>query len=168
MSITPEEREALDRLRGVTQLHLANLSDRHTLVRLALREHPADEPPWGMCNQCLTTIHAGQAMVSDELGMFHALCRVTLRAEIAEQALAELREQLVPADDNEPVTEEWLESVGFVPSMLDWELRDEGTGYAIAMTGEHKRWDYMGRWIKSPETRGDVRRLCAALGIDLT
>ena len=41
--ITPEEQESLDRLREVAQLHRANLSDRHTLVRLALREHPDDD-----------------------------------------------------------------------------------------------------------------------------
>lgn len=58
-----------------------------------------------------------------------------------------------PADDSEPVTEEWLSSV-------------LGTGasraaHVLAVLDKYCAIGFLGR------TRGDVRRLCATLGIDL-
>lgn len=85
-----------------------------------------------------------------------------------------LAEHLV--DDDEPFTEEWLESVGFRYSANDCWLQigndDEdcvvefllddaaATGICHCMILESD----CGHHIK---TRGDVRRLCAALGIEL-
>lgn len=71
------------------------------------------------------------------------------------------------ADDGEEWTNDWLIDSGFVGDTLGLELRDEETGWAIAVTHVHNRWDYMGRYIKRPKTRGDVRRLCDVLGLKL-
>lgn len=80
-----------------------------------------------------------------------------------------------PADDGELITEEWLRSVGFKQSA-------EGTMMRLA-SGEplsHLRhtavsfdlvsgnWFANGLRCRKQETRGHLRRLCAALGIPIT
>ena len=84
-----------------------------------------------------------------------------------------------PADDAEPLTAEWLKSVGFTD-------RGERPGRSMAIhhfppTGEYMltfKWigatmilayvfDSMVAESKRDWTRGDARRLCAALGIGL-
>ena len=75
-----------------------------------------------------------------------------------------------PADDDEPVTEEWLCSVGakkddvsvFFPSPIQGVPAIEFSKEQAWLTNE----DYAGVEIKL-KTRGDVRRLCAALGIEM-
>lgn len=72
-----------------------------------------------------------------------------------------------PADDDEPVTAEWLESIGANSDdglfftghdAVDFELTEfEGTWHV----------DVGWRTICLVETRGDVRRLLAALGIEV-
>ena len=66
-----------------------------------------------------------------------------------------------PADDDEPVTDEWLDSVFGTDDSLCTEWHDEW--------GEKITWlDKFGLVsIPMPKTRGDVRRLCRALGIEL-
>lgn len=76
-----------------------------------------------------------------------------------------------PADDDEPVTEEWLRSVGAIViretaafgmltlelgGLLCWRRHDRETFYLTDM-----------RKLPHIKTRGDVRRLCRALGIPL-
>jgi hypothetical protein len=85
-----------------------------------------------------------------------------------------------PADDAEPVAEEWLRSVGFVdggtavwPEMRSQDSQRGGPvchihyapllgcdGWFVANSDE-------GCNVPTMETRGDVRRLAAALGITL-
>lgn len=82
-----------------------------------------------------------------------------------------------PADDDEPVTEEWMSEIGFKDGRLKNEL-----GYDCMST--YLRIDDIGQWYYGTDygmeldaevmlpsdrkTRGDVRRLCRALGITLT
>jgi len=78
-----------------------------------------------------------------------------------------------PADDEEPISEEWLHSVGF-------EDDRAGTPTAGALHIRHAPLPKMDSDeeypahacvrsfpIPVPKTRGDVRRLCRALGIAL-
>lgn len=96
-----------------------------------------------------------------------------------------------PADDDEPVTEVWLESVGFALLCLSASLiLDNKTGGAcveLNLTPEPEpstNWlasflqgvpddlrrpdDHVVLTSKYFNTRGDVRRLCKTLGIELT
>lgn len=94
-----------------------------------------------------------------------------------EVALAWLAEH--PADDDEPVTEEWLRGVGFAnePGTIEAETR-----LGILRTYREfkdregdRRWEIDDRDVFTtfipkqlkPKTRGAVRDLCRALGIKL-
>jgi hypothetical protein len=89
--------------------------------------------------------------------------------EIARHVLAEH-----PADDGEAITPEWLLSVGFT---LDHEMeppRDPVYCIRSLLWRPHYFGVNQGTWQfgpvtidQNPKTRGDVRRLCAALGIPL-
>lgn len=59
-----------------------------------------------------------------------------------------------PADDDEPITEEWLESSGALDALT------EAFGMLHISDG-------VVRVGKGLSTRGEVRRLCEALGIEL-
>lgn len=80
-----------------------------------------------------------------------------------------------PTDDDVPVDEEWLRSVGFVKHEALWQWAAGTDGLLRVLYWpeyHHGEW-----WIESPDnrmseipdakTRGDVRRLCRALGIEL-
>ena len=76
-----------------------------------------------------------------------------------------------PADDDEPVTGYWLLSVGFTPfgEAMMWSYR---LGEVVVMgvspeTLADGNWGYNGKRLPRKKTRGDVRRLCEALGIEL-
>jgi hypothetical protein len=79
-----------------------------------------------------------------------------------------------PADDGDVVTPEWLLSVGFT---LDHEMeppRDPVYCIRSLLWRPHYFEVNQGKWQfgpvtinQNPKTRGDVRRLCAALGIPL-
>jgi hypothetical protein len=106
------------------------------------------------------------------------------RLDAAARRLADqLRPHLAdrPADDGEPVTEEWLRSVGFVRMQQpaagnDMILRNEAGNcvtYYPARRGDPAGplWGVVGEWLPKPlrpATRGDVRRLLLALGITPT
>ncbi len=89
-------------------------------------------------------------------------------------AIDELAAELLPhlasgqADDGEPITEDWLRSVGF-KSGLRIELgRLQFTNYK----GWNAWWafsDMSGaiRLVNDVKTRGDLRRLCKCLGVQL-
>jgi hypothetical protein len=84
----------------------------------------------------------------------------------------------VPADDRETVSESWLREIGFAPIP---GAPEHWTQLGVLLTrpefidseGERhwdiKRGDYTVCITRelTPKTRGDVRRLCAALGITL-
>jgi hypothetical protein len=82
-----------------------------------------------------------------------------------------------PADDDEPVTEEWLRAVGFVTHRqgvaIDMGLRSRGGPWLyFACCPGLVNPDWMfddGRLLAAPDlnTRGHVRRLCEALGVPL-
>lgn len=74
-----------------------------------------------------------------------------------------------PADDELAVDEAWLRSVGFSDTKWDGEVElgrlyaHCGTTIALSLCGE-----YSDESVALPcKTRGDVRRLCKALGIEL-
>lgn len=70
-----------------------------------------------------------------------------------------------PADDGEAVTEEWLRSQGFVGGGLG----DYQSGLWLGdLKVSHDGWWTIPAPKVTPETRGDVRRLCSVLGITLT
>ena len=70
----------------------------------------------------------------------------------------------------EVITEEWLRSVGFEP------LYEHDSGLSIDCPDVELSLGYRGQWLiegtelieHPPQTRGDLRRLCSALGIKLT
>lgn len=71
-----------------------------------------------------------------------------------------------PADDDEPDTEEWLRGVGFTDCKND--------GLRLSILARYPNlgmpfWEVCGTVIRlaQPKTRGQLRRLCAALGISL-
>ena len=82
-----------------------------------------------------------------------------------------------PADDDEPVTEEWLLSIGFELTREGLPFHREIDGYLKPSPGNllqpgESAYD----WKLEPPannllavlfTRGDVRRICRALGIEL-
>lgn len=76
-----------------------------------------------------------------------------------------------PADDDEPVTEEWLLSVGFVKGGSP-QARNIYCGYLTIddiASGEASicNWNDRVAIERSIETRRDVRLLCKALGVTL-
>lgn len=92
-----------------------------------------------------------------------------------------LLELLPPADDGEPVTADWLLAVGFVSHQSGL-----GIVHLPLPSGGSLAWHQPAPWFGRPEhcwtltdrdadgvylpdlpTRGHVRRLCAALGIEL-
>ena len=74
-----------------------------------------------------------------------------------------------PADDDELVTAEWLIRSGFKQEIVNHPVFIERGDMTLCI--QYKRaWLNMGyrsQRLKPVETRGDVRRLCAALGIEL-
>lgn len=78
-----------------------------------------------------------------------------------------------PADDELPVTEEWLREVGFGDNGYNYAgsmLRLGGFEYRTGPSADGwSRWYYCGVLITDENlgTRGHVRRLLAALGIPL-
>jgi hypothetical protein len=78
-----------------------------------------------------------------------------------------------PADDGEPVTEDWLRASGFAPAWghpfqlggydaeSDIDVRCTPAELVVA----HRTDEFL---VAEQPTRGHVRRLCAALGIELT
>jgi hypothetical protein len=77
-------------------------------------------------------------------------------------------------DDSAPVSESWLNSVGFVRTSdpkqpaRDAFYLDGGT----VLYAPHRYGDFKPGWfamkdfsVPHPETRGDVRRLCKSLGV---
>lgn len=87
-----------------------------------------------------------------------------------------------PADDAEPVTAEWLRSVGFCREMQPASSNNLTIRHGSAIVTRWMNSDNVPRWSVrmyadetpdwvppciQPKTRGDVRRLCKALGIEL-
>lgn len=109
------------------------------------------------------------AELADWLTVAGAVAQGTVKSNY-QRIIAILREHAAehPADDDEPIDEAWLLDCGFLPDAYGLELREPDTGWAIGVTDSHKRWEYMGREINPPKTRGQLRRLCAALGVRLT
>lgn len=126
-----------------------------------LRRWRAGEDPWAVYG------------VADE-DHPNALVRELADADRAVLADAYLAEH--PADDAEPVTEEWLKSeVGMtVPSWHTYEPRllrevvdDEGRwDMRLWWAIERRSFEIGGRTVPVA-TRGDVRRLFSALGVEL-
>ena len=115
------------------------------------------------------TLRESAGLLLQEFG-FHSSGTARRACMLAESYLAEH-----PADDAEPVTEEWLLSVGFKraeddPVILVLPSTDTGramTYVTIEPCELRLEADDGGSiWI-GERTRGDVRRLCTALGIEL-
>jgi len=86
-----------------------------------------------------------------------------------ERALAAAYLAEHPADDGEPITEEWLRSVGFkVSPDFEFLFIEAGLRPGTIEFDPDIGWIIFGsKATRLLETRGDVRRLCAALGIEL-
>lgn len=77
-----------------------------------------------------------------------------------------------PADDDEPITEEWLRGVGFRETKVSDEhfriIRKDQVSVCCDDLSSPTTWCMRGQeFLCSFKTRGDVRRLCAAIGIEL-
>lgn len=74
-----------------------------------------------------------------------------------------------PADENEPVTEDWLRSVGFRASPdFEFLFMEAGLRPGTIEFDPDIGWIIFGsKATRLLETRGQLRRLCAALGIEL-
>ncbi len=74
-------------------------------------------------------------------------------------------------DDDEPVTEEWLKSTEWLSDNYGnpWYRRAEGPGVSVRFQEGTPRLAIFGYGVLpfNKITRGHVRRLCAALGIEL-
>jgi hypothetical protein len=99
-----------------------------------------------------------------------------LRDKMIRLAKAYLDEH--PADDGEAVTEEWLRAVGFDKQGLLWfggarlyigAKWDGGTHSAEIQVGGGSGYYGCDHTIDlpKPQTRGEVRRLCQCLGIEI-
>ena len=96
-----------------------------------------------------------------------ASCLAVVRAgrELSSAGMRLLADEYIadhPADDDETVTAEWLDVLGFEYGNL--------SGLYI----RNPRWsryetptNFFTKVVPHPKTRGDVRRLCRALGIEL-
>jgi hypothetical protein len=89
-------------------------------------------------------------------------------ADAFDLALAYLADH--PADDAEPVTAEWLASVGFTAGKFPRDLIRGPVLRGVSSAGD-EYWAIRTYPIPNdakPWTRGHLRRLCAALGVPLT
>lgn len=69
----------------------------------------------------------------------------------------------VRGDDDEPVTEQWLQSIGFRrigQRHISWARED------IRLLPDDWRTNVFGKFIQLP-TRADVRRFCTAVNVEL-
>jgi hypothetical protein len=109
---------------------------------------------------------------NDKQGEIARLTVALNEANARAAALAESTQQAVEQDDQEPVTEEWLRSVGFVKVDSGFRLNSEAAGkhhlrYTNVFCHDSEGWWANGLGIRPQKTRGDVRLLCRALGINL-
>jgi len=88
---------------------------------------------------------------------------------LARHYLATTRE-----DDGEGVTPEWLLSVGFEDDEYCFRIKHKEDGWhdhmrytQAAVRKLDWKWHANGIGVRGQKTRGDVRRLCDALGIEL-
>lgn len=98
-----------------------------------------------------------------------ALIQLAKRAEVFRHVLATVRE-----DDGEPVTEEWAVAIGFRREVDPHRgVRDMFHVAGLVWRPHfcedcHGRWQYGPMTIKThPKTRGQLRALLAALGIEV-
>lgn len=102
-------------------------------------------------------------------GMQVAPGKVVLSKDVIDVANAYLAEH--PADDALPIDELWLRGVGFKPRGIEgdlwlWPLHwRHFSGEVVLQPAQLEIWHGVLRG--HPKTRGDLRRLCAALGINL-
>lgn len=92
-------------------------------------------------------------------------CRRAAAVRVARAWLAEH-----PADDGEPVSGEWLRSIGFTGpdgllGIIYGEVELTTTTSSRWLVGNPSEIHGESVYIPAPTTRGDVRRLCAALGV---
>lgn len=81
-----------------------------------------------------------------------------------------------PADDDEPITDTWLRACGFRRPMSPANhycmvLGEWLRGFHVLQMGgdriSESTWYYLGREVPPCKTRGQLRLLCRALGIEL-
>lgn len=72
-------------------------------------------------------------------------------------------------DDGEPITEDWLLSVGFQKGFYGPWINGAAGVLALSDAPNHQVWILNNQAVKRTQwqTRGELRRLCAALGIPL-
>ena len=87
-------------------------------------------------------------------------------------AVADLLIRAERESDPTEITADWLRSVGFVDDGVHIAMKRFGpdrNGMIQVYPEEHGGggWFVNGTRIWSPQSRGDVRRMCAALGVEL-
>ena len=105
------------------------------------------------------TLRESAGLLLQEFG-FHSSGTARRACMLAESYLAEH-----PADDAEPVTEEWLLSVGFKRHPFEGMLHVID-GWMSMSIGQHEKNAFVNTPLRG-KTRGDVRTLCRSLGIEL-
>lgn len=150
---TAEQRVAIERLRKVAaaRTEIPNAAERFEEYRRIYAI------PYAEDNSILNAIDSDQETVAD--------------LYLAER----------PDDDAEPVTKEWLAGIGFHTGGGAYWIRGDGPQIAIRYyedaTGGHFVESIFGGTpvlivggdaVNWNETRGEIRRLCTALGIELT
>jgi hypothetical protein len=139
------------------------------------------------CQDMQTLILACQSAITAELA---ELREQLAAAQCGHAVLVEQLKAKHPADDEEPISEEWLRAVGWkswdtddkeynqdkdvfvrIGEWCGWENRlafTQGAIWAVRMNDEEPPdgWSETVQLI-ADQTRGDVRRLCKCLGIEL-
>lgn len=116
-----------------------------------------------------------QAMKCDHIWNAHGSCQWCHKDKFDLFAGNVARAWLVehPADDDGLITEEWLRAVGFADDedhlcIVAPDRENEGLVIRRLSTGEWNAEDgFEAIQVPSPSTRGDVRLLCRALGVNL-
>jgi len=114
----------------------------------------------------------------------HGIGRVELDEAVLRVSDIETLLDSYPPDSDEPIDEEWLRQVGFKPnglylSMLLPAVEKAGSVVELTLTPDSESQDWSPSLLqdwddhvtinsKAFKTRGDVRQLCRALGIELT
>jgi hypothetical protein len=98
------------------------------------------------------------------------ICGLNTELASAQRGHAALAEQLQakhPADSELPISEEWIRAVGFDWFYARLRLHFSSGIYVATLSPWLATWELGGKTIPPLNTRGDVRRLCRALGIEL-
>lgn len=173
-------KEAAERLLEEFEVHSSCIArDACAVAEAYLAEHPADDE----CNLTRLELIRRNRILSQTVADIKVFCDCTrteassnrycrdqiTKAVNSVEVVIEDRWEVVPAraDDSEPVTAEWLEAVGLYGEYnLGWgfSLQFHTCGVVELICKLNDQRETLSLDCK---TRGDVRRLASALGIEL-